>query len=191
MLILIGASASGKTEIAKILINDFGFQKMVTTTTRKKRKNEVNHSDYHFVTVNKFLKMKEQNKFLETVQYNSNYYGTPKEGATINKVLIVEPEGANEIYKQCIEDTVFILLETDEVTRKNRMLSRGDNLIQVLDRLHRDDEYFDEKNLTHIDYKMNTSTLDQYDLASVLHDLYKKHIKTIKRWEFLIVLLLV
>jgi adenylate kinase family enzyme len=31
MLILIGASASGKTEIAKILIKDFSFQKMVTT----------------------------------------------------------------------------------------------------------------------------------------------------------------
>lgn len=181
MLILIGASASGKTEIAKILINDFSFQKMVTTTTRKKRKNEVNHIDYHFVTVNKFIKNKEQNKFLETVQYNNNYYGTPKEGATIDKVLIVEPEGANEIYKQGIEDTVFILLETDEETRKNRMLSRGDNLIQVCDRLHRDDEYFDEKNLTHIDYKMNTSTLDQYDLASVLNDLYKKHIKATKR----------
>ena len=125
--------------------------------------------------------MKEQKKFLETVQYNNNFYGTPKEGATIDKVLIVEPEGANEIFKQSIEDTVFILLETNEETRKNRMLSRGDNLIQVLDRLHRDDEYFDEKNLVHIDYKMNTSTLNQYDLASVLNDLYRKHLKQIKR----------
>jgi guanylate kinase len=181
MLILIGASASGKTEIAKILIKDFGFHKMVTTTTRKRRKSEINHIDYHFVTKNKFLKMKEQNKFLETVQYNNNYYGTPKEGATIDKVLIVEPEGANEIFKQGIENTVFILLETDEETRKNRMLSRGDNLIQVLDRLHRDDEYFDEKNLVHIDYKMNTSTLDQYDLASVINDLYQKHLKQIQK----------
>jgi len=181
MLILIGASASGKTEIAKILIKDFGFHKMVTTTTRKKRKSEINHIDYHFVTKSKFLKMKEQNKYLETVQYNENYYGTPKEGATIDKVLIVEPEGANEIYKQGIENTVFILLETDEETRKNRMLSRGDNLIQVLDRLHRDDEYFDEKNLVHIDYKMNTSTLDQYDLASVINDLYQKHLKHIQK----------
>ena len=181
MLILIGASASGKTEIAKILIQKFGFKKMVTTTTRRKRKGEVNHVDYHFVTIAKFKKMKEQNKFLETVKYNDNYYGTPKEGATVDKVLIVEPEGANEIYKQGIKDTIFILLETDEETRKNRMLSRGDNLIQVLDRLHRDDEYFDEKNLAHIDYKMNTSTLNQFDLASVINDLYQKHLKQIKR----------
>lgn len=181
MLVLIGASASGKTEIAKILIKDFGFHKMVTTTTRRKRKGEVNHVDYHFVTLNKFTKMKQQQKFLETVKYNENFYGTPKEGATIDKVLIVEPEGANEIYKQKVKNNVFMLLETDEETRKNRMLSRGDNLIQVLDRLHRDDEYFNEKKLAHIDYKINTSTLNQYDLASVINDLYQKHLKQIKK----------
>jgi guanylate kinase len=177
MLILIGASASGKTEIAKLLIKDYGFEKMVTTTTRKKRKGEVNHIDYHFVTLNKFLKLKDQNKFLETVEYNGNFYGTPKDGASKNKVLIVEPEGANEINKHNMEDTVFFLLETDEETRKNRMLQRGDNLIQVIDRLHKDDVYFDYKNIDHIDYRMNTSTLSQEDLAQIINDVYQKHIK--------------
>lgn len=181
MLILIGASASGKTEIAKILIKDYGFNKMVTTTTRRKRKNEVNGIDYHFITKNKFEKLKGNGKFLETVKYNNNYYGTPTKGATIDKVLIVEPAGANSIYEKEIEDTVFFLLETDEETRKNRMLARGDNLIEVIDRLQKDDEYFDPKNLTHIDYKMNTSTLNQDDLASVINDLYYKHIKQTKK----------
>jgi len=180
MLVLIGASASGKTEIAKILINDFDFKKMVTTTTRRKRKNEVNKIDYNFISVNKFNKMKAENKFLETVQYNNNFYGTPKKGATIDKVLIVEPEGANSIYRKGLEDTVFILLETDEETRKNRMLQRGDNLIEVLDRLHKDDLYFDPKNIDHIDYKMNTSTLNQYDLAEFINNLYHKHLKQMK-----------
>lgn len=181
MLILIGASASGKTEIAKILIKKFDFEKMVTTTTRRKRKGEVNKVDYNFITKNKFSKLKKENKFLETVQYNDNYYGTPTKGATINKVLIVEPEGANSIYEKNIEDTVFFLLETDEETRKNRMLQRGDNLIQVLDRLHKDDKYFDAKNIKHIDYKMNTSTLTQEDLACIIQDLYHKHLKQTKK----------
>ena len=181
MLILIGASASGKTEIAKILIKEYDFKKMVTTTTRRKRKGEVNKIDYNFISKNKFEKMKKENKFLETVQYNENYYGTPTKGATIDKVLIVEPEGANSIYEKRIEDSVFFLLETDEETRKNRMLQRGDNLIQVLDRLHKDDQYFDAKNIHHIDYKMNTSTLTQSDLASVIKDLYYKHLKQTKK----------
>lgn len=181
MLILIGASASGKTEIAKILIKKYDFKKMVTTTTRKKRKGEINKVDYNFITVNRFKKLKDENKFLETVKYNNNYYGTPKKGATIDKVLIVEPEGANSIYSEGIDDTVFFLLETDEETRKNRMLQRGDNLIQVLDRLHKDDEYFDASHLTHVDYKINTSTLTQDDLASVINDLYNKHLKQTKK----------
>jgi guanylate kinase len=183
MLVLIGASASGKTEIAKILIKDYNFKKMVTTTTRRKRKGEINKVDYNFITLNKFEKMKAENKFLETVQYNSNYYGTPTKGADIDKVLIVEPEGANSIYDKNIQDTVFFLLETDEETRKNRMLQRGDNLIQVLDRLHKDDKYFDSSNLKHIDYKINTSTLTQDDLAQIIRDFYYKHLDQTKSKE--------
>ena len=181
MLILIGASASGKTEIAKLLIKNYGFKKMVTTTTRRKRKNEVNGVDYNFITLNKFNKLKENKKFLETVKYNNNFYGTPLEGATIDKVLIVEPEGANKIFEFGIEDTVFFLLETDEETRKNRMLQRGDNLIEVLDRLTKDDIYFDSSKFKHIDYKMNTSTLTQDYLADVIHNLYHKHLKQKKK----------
>ena len=47
MLVFIGASASGKTEIVKILIRDYGFNKIITHTTRKKRKNEIDGIDYH------------------------------------------------------------------------------------------------------------------------------------------------
>jgi guanylate kinase len=181
MLILIGASASGKTEIAKILIKKHGFFKMVTTTTRKKRKGEINHVDYNFISLKKFEKMKQENKFLETVKYNNNYYGTPTKGADINKVLIVEPEGANSIYEKGLENIVFFLLETDEETRKNRMLQRGDNLIEVLDRLSKDDQIFAANKLKHIDYKMNTSTLNQDDLADVIKDLYFKHLQQKQR----------
>ena len=181
MLVLIGASASGKTEIAKLLIKNYGFNKMVTTTTRRKRVGEVNKIDYNFITENKFLKMKEQNKFLETTVYNNANYGTPKEGATIDKVLIVDPNGANSIYEKQIPETLFFLLETDEETRKDRMLGRGDNLIQVVDRLNKDDDIFDAKRLKHIDYKLNTSTLTQSDLTAIINDLYHKHLKQIKK----------
>ena len=183
MLVLIGASASGKTDIAKLLIKNYGFTKMVTTTTRRKRKGEVNKVDYHFITENKFLKMKEANKFLETTFYNNTHYGTPKEGATIDKVLIVDPNGANSIYEKEIPETLFFLLETDEETRKHRMLERGDNLIEVVDRLNKDDEIFHPSKLEHIDYKLNTSILNQDDLAAVINDLYHKHIKQMKKWS--------
>ena len=39
MIILVGASASGKTEICKALCYKYGFKKFVTTTTREQRSN--------------------------------------------------------------------------------------------------------------------------------------------------------
>lgn len=172
MLILVGASASGKTEIAKILIKDYGYEKMVTTTSRAPRDGEVDGVDYHFISRKRFEQRILHERFLEYVQYNDNFYGTPKDGADKNKVLIVEPEGANKIYEHQIPDTVIILLQTSEKTRKERMLERGDNLIQVLDRLEKDDRHFDKNNLTHVDFIVNTTEGTQFELAEKINDLY-------------------
>ena len=95
MIVLVGASASGKTEIAKLIIKNHGFEKMVTTTTRPMRIGEVRDVDYHFLTKEEFLKRKDNNDFLETTLYNGNYYGTQRSDVGDNKVVIVEIEGAN------------------------------------------------------------------------------------------------
>lgn len=172
MLILVGASASGKTEIAKILIKDYGFEKMVTTTSRPPRQGEENGTDYHFISKRVFENRIKKDKFLEYVQYNNQYYGTPTKGADKMKVLIVDPEGANSIYDKEIKDTVIILLETDETIRKDRMIERGDNLIQVIDRLEKDAIHFDKKSLKHIDFIVNTTEGTQDELAEKINDLY-------------------
>ena len=176
MLILVGASASGKTDIAKILIKDYGFKKMVTTTSRKPRRGEINGIDYHFISKKVFENRMKKNRFLEAVCYNDNYYGTPKKGATKDKVLIVEPEGANNIYDHEIPDTVIILLETDEDTRKERMLERGDNLIEVIDRLENDDDHFDKRHLKHIDFIVNTTEGTQDELSLKINELYSHQV---------------
>ena len=172
MLVLVGASASGKTEIAKILIREYDYQKMVTTTSRKPRQGEVKGVDYHFISPKVFENRINRDAFLEYVKYNDHYYGTPKKGATIEKVLIVEPEGANSIYEKEIPNTVIILLETDEDIRKDRMMQRGDNLIEIIDRLERDQGHFDKTRLRHIDFIVNTTEGTQEELAEKIHDLY-------------------
>ena len=48
MIVLSGASASGKTEAAKMLMVKYGIQKAITTTTRSMRVHEVNGKDYWF-----------------------------------------------------------------------------------------------------------------------------------------------
>ena len=78
MLVLVGPSASGKTQILKILMEKYGMKKLVTYTTRPMRVNEVNGIDYHFVSKEEFLNKLENDFFFETIEYNNNFYGTSK-----------------------------------------------------------------------------------------------------------------
>ncbi len=172
MLILIGASASGKTEIAKLLIKEYGFEKLVTTTTRPKRVGEVDGVDYNFVTPDEFFELKENDAFFEWVIYNENYYGTPKK-SKINNVLIVDPIGANNIFKHS-DGHMFILLETDEEIRRTRMGSRGDSLDDIEKRITHDRRHFKRDNLINVDYDIDTSNESIENLAKLINDIYKR-----------------
>ena len=95
MLLLIGASASGKTETAKYLMEHFNIKKIITCTTRAPRANEVNDVDYHFLSVEEFQRRKDAGLFLETANYAGNWYGTLKADVGENKVACVDPIGAH------------------------------------------------------------------------------------------------
>lgn len=70
-----GPSLSGKTELSKTLHNDFGFNAVVSVTTRPRREQEVDGVDYHFIT-------EEQYKHLSLIQktnYNNYNYGVTED----------------------------------------------------------------------------------------------------------------
>ncbi|MFW5892973.1 MAG: guanylate kinase, partial [Bacillota bacterium] len=114
MLVLVGASASGKTEIAKIIIRKYNFKKLVTTTTRPKRPGEQDGVDYHFLDEATFQSMKEQGVFIETTTYNGYHYGTAFSETGWDKVLIVNVEGANSLYEKIPHAMVIFLLHSPE-----------------------------------------------------------------------------
>lgn len=172
MLVMIGASASGKTEIAKILIKKYGLTKLVTYTTRKMRKGEVDGIDYHFISIKEFERKKRKKEFLETAEYHNTFYGSPREGADEKKVIIVEPKGANSIFKKGIPNTIFIYLETDQLIRRVRMLNRGDNLEDVETRFKEDKVHFRKSRFKHLDHIVNTSCLTLDELANKIFSLY-------------------
>ncbi len=176
MLVLIGASASGKTEIAKILIANYKFRKMVTYTTREIRDDEIDGVDYHFITEKTFFKKKNKKEFLETAVYHDTYYGSPIEGTDFYKVIIVEPKGANSIYKKKIPNIVFIYLETDELIRRVRMLNRGDSLSDVETRFKEDRKHFKKSRFKHLDYIVNTSKNTLEELAEIINNIYLAHL---------------
>lgn len=54
MLVIIGPSASGKTQIVNSLIQFYKMKKMVTYTTRPIRNQEVNGIDYYLLRKRNF-----------------------------------------------------------------------------------------------------------------------------------------
>ncbi len=86
LLILTGKTASGKDTIMQQLISKYpNLQRVVTTTSRPKRYNEVEDKDYHFLTPEQFKGKINQSAFIEYVEYGGNLYGTKK--SDINKAF--------------------------------------------------------------------------------------------------------
>lgn len=174
MIILVGASASGKSVVVKKMIEKYNFKKVVTYTTRDIRVGEVNDVDYHFVSREDFLNKKNNNFFLETAFYNNNYYGTAYEDISSDKVLIVEPSGAN-VYYEKLKDKVFIVyLQASKDERKRRMIERGDSLESINKRLKGDVQYFDMNNFNKIDLVIETEDLSVEEVADIIYQNYKK-----------------
>lgn len=114
LVTLCGPSLSGKTILADLL-GPFGFEEVVSTTTRPPRKGEKNGVNYHFVTTDKFNGYVSQNLMIEHVQFGENYYGLSREafdkiiGNNKNGVAVVEPEGAKRIADYCKENSIPLL----------------------------------------------------------------------------------
>ena len=49
MIFILGKTGSGKTTIVNELVSKYGFNKIITYTTRPMRNGETNHKDYHFI----------------------------------------------------------------------------------------------------------------------------------------------
>ena len=177
MLVMIGASASGKTEIAKRLIEKYRFKKMVTYTSRPMREGERDGVDYHFLTKESFEAKMKIDFFLETSYYNHHYYGTAFKDAALDKVLIVDVQGANTLYKALKDEVMIFFIQTPEPLRRVRMLARGDKAEDVEKRLAIDKHYFVKENLDHIDVMIDNAYQNIEEIAEMVYLQYKKNMQ--------------
>ena len=134
MVILSSPSGAGKTTITKKIQQKYpSFKISVSHTTRPPRSNEVNGVDYHFVSMEKFKELIEQNKFYEYAEIFENYYGTLKENVDqtiINNDIIfdIDWQGTKQLSKFKNLKLVKIYLITDSKKElKNRLIKRDQN----------------------------------------------------------------
>lgn len=79
MYVLSSPSGAGKTTLAeRLLKGDPRIKLSVSATTRKPRPGEADGKDYYFVSEAEFLRMRDNNEFLEWANVFGNYYATPR-----------------------------------------------------------------------------------------------------------------
>ena len=143
MIVLVGESASGESSIERNLVENHGFKKIVSYTTRKPRLAEVNGVDYHFISTELFLELKEQGFFAETAVYNGWYYGTAKSDCTNDKVAVLTPHGLRQMSKIQDIDVISFYINVPRRDRLIKILQRGDNIEEAYRRSLSDVGQFD------------------------------------------------
>ena len=128
MLVLTGESASGKSSIEKYLVENYGYSKIVSYTTRPPREGEVDGVDYHFIDVEKFIALKEQGFFTELSMYRGWYYGIAKKDCTDDKVAVLTPHGLRQVKKLKDINVISFYIKVPRRDRLIQILQRGDDV---------------------------------------------------------------
>lgn len=144
LVIVSGPSGVGKDTIIKYIIERTAFTKFAAYTTRPPRPGEINGIDYRFTSEENFLKILSERPFLDHIQVNGYYYGTPlsdfERVVALNrrKILHLAVKSAL-LLKEHIPSvtTVFVMPPThDDLI--SRLKNRGMTDEQIADRIASD-----------------------------------------------------
>lgn len=143
MIVIVGESASGKSSVAKYLMDFCHYNRIVTYTTREPRENETDGVDYHFIDKKQFEMLKSKDFFAETAEYNGWLYGSAKKDYVGNAVIVLTPKGLRSIKKRKVKDIFSIYLTVPRRDRLIKCLERGDNIEEAYRRNLSDVGQFD------------------------------------------------
>ncbi|GJL84072.1 MAG: guanylate kinase [marine bacterium B5-7] len=140
LIILSAPSGAGKTSLTRALIRDVDHTVLsVSHTTRAPRPLERDGSDYYFVDSDTFMKMVENNEFLEYAKVFGNYYGTARgpveslreEG--YNVILEIDWQGARTVRENVADSYGIFILPPSFSALRERLTRRGQDSDDVIE----------------------------------------------------------
>ena len=141
VFVVAAPSGAGKTtlitEVIKRLQKDFPISRVITYTTREPRREEINGTDYFFLSHDEFEQKRKEGLFLETTVYDGKFYGSPASILTdleLGKsfVLVTDLEGVKSLSKLFKDDFCIWILAPDLKELRRRLLARNtDSNMQV------------------------------------------------------------
>ncbi|MDZ5761204.1 guanylate kinase [Lyticum sinuosum] len=140
MFVISAPSGAGKTTLSKILLEtDKHIHMSVSYTTRPMRSEEIDGLDYHFISIDKFKQMIDNDEFIEYAKVFDNLYGTPKKEVERNilfgeDVLFdIDWQGHRNLISRARQDVVSVfILPPSKEDLIHRITKRGKDSIDVI-----------------------------------------------------------
>ena len=140
LFVISAPSGAGKTTLVKSLIKDNeNIKCSISYTTRAPRINEKEGEDYFFVSKQEFMKLKNENKFIEYAKVFNNYYATSKE--EIEKILYqgahaileIDWQGARQVRQSIPECVSIFILPPSKNELQRRLVNRATDDVKSIE----------------------------------------------------------
>lgn len=142
LVTLTGPTCSGKTYLRERAESRFGWNRIVSTTTRPMREGEVEGVDYYFISDEQSRDLEAGGQLAELVEFRGVRYGvTLKEmerkfaTAPFVATVILEPNGLVQYRKLCQEEgidvfSIYVHVTEDELLNRLRWRAMGDEKLR-------------------------------------------------------------
>lgn len=138
LFLFCGRSASGKTTIANMLSEKYGYVQVESYTTRKPRfDGETGHI---FVSEDEFNNL---GGLAAYTYYNSNHYGTTFKQLAESDIYVVDVPGIESLLEKFKDDKrpiCILYFKASAYNRILRMIDRGDSDAAIISRLLQDEK---------------------------------------------------
>lgn len=150
-LIIVGQGGSGKDYARKELQN-LGFIYGVPCTTRPRRENEEEGSDYFFISEEEGQNLLDSGSFYEYAVFNNWIYGTKRSVFLSSNLFVMTPTSLGFLSAEERSDSFIVYLDIPEWIRRERLSARND--ADKTERRLKTDE-IDFLNFKNFDYRIS------------------------------------
>ena len=171
-------SGAGKTSLVKALLEKRAdtVAVCVSHSTRAIRPGEVNGKAYHFVTLEEFNNMVDNDEFLEYAQVFDNFYGTARTSVDTllasgkHVILEIDWQGARQVKARIPQTVSIFILPPSREELEQRLRLRGTDDARTISRRMRDAD----REMSHYhdaEYLVINDAFEQalFDLDAIIH----------------------